>query len=115
MCRRQIDAADTRQDIDMMQQLQLHITNEVGLHARPAAVFVNAASSFTSAIQIRNVTMGSDWADAKSILSLLVLGVEQGHEVELTAEGADESEAIAALGQLIRSDFALQLTPGAGV
>jgi phosphotransferase system HPr (HPr) family protein len=98
-----------------MEHLRLQITNEVGLHARPAAVFVNAANSFTSAIQIRNVTMGSDWADAKSILSLLVLGVEQGHEVELTAEGADEAEAIAALGELIRSNFALRPTLGAGV
>ena len=98
-----------------MKQTRLQITNEVGLHARPAAVFVNVASSFVSAIQIRNATMGSDWADAKSILSLLVLGVEQGHEVEITAEGSDEAEAIAALGELIRSDFAGRLTPGAGI
>ena len=97
-----------------MQQLRLQVTNEVGLHARPAAIFVNAASSFTSAIQVRNVTASSAWADAKSILSVLVLGVEQGHEVELTAEGPDEAEAIGVLGELIRSDFAGRLTRGGG-
>jgi len=93
-----------------MEQICLQLTNEVGLHARPAAVFVKSANSFTSAIQIRNVTTGSGWANAKSILSLLVLGVEQGHEVEISAEGVDEAEAITALGELIRSEFAGRLT-----
>jgi phosphotransferase system HPr (HPr) family protein len=89
-----------------MQQRQLHITNEVGLHARPAAIFVNAARSFKATICIRNATTGSKWADGKSILSVLSLGVEHGHQIELTAEGSDEVDAIAALGNIIRPDLA---------
>src|SRR5690348_4717505 len=89
-----------------MEHICLEITNEVGLHARPAAVFVRAARSFAAAINIRDLTTGSAWADAKSILSLLVLGVERGHAVEIAAEGPDAAEAIAALAELIRADFA---------
>ena len=97
-----------------MQQICLTLMNEVGLHARPAAVLVKAANAFRSAIHIRNVTADSAWANAKSILSLLALGVEQGHEVEITAEGADEADAIAALRELIRSEFADRLTAAGG-
>jgi phosphotransferase system HPr (HPr) family protein len=44
--------------------------------------------------------------DAKSILSVLMLGVERGHEIEVTAEGEDEAPAVQALRELIESDFA---------
>jgi phosphocarrier protein len=43
--------------------------------------------------------------DAKSILGVLTLGVEQGHEIEMQVEGPDEDQAIAALEALIRSNF----------
>lgn len=81
------------------------MTSEVGLHARPAAVFVNEAARFTSAIHVRSVTGDSDWVDAKSVLSVLTLGVEKDHEIEITVEGEDEDQAAEALDALIRSDF----------
>ncbi len=89
-----------------MKQLRLDVTNAVGLHARPAALFVAEASRFTSKIRVRNATGNSGWVDAKSILSVLTLGVEQHHEIEITAEGPDEEQAAAALERLIASDFA---------
>lgn len=88
-----------------MQTAQLKVTNEVGLHARPAALFVNNAQNFASDILVRNLTTGSDFVDAKSILSILTLGVEKDHEIEISADGSDETEAVKALEQLILSDF----------
>jgi len=92
-----------------MRQLRLTVVGAVGLHARPAAVFVNEAAKFASKIQVRNATTNSAWVDAKSILSVLTLGVEQNHEIEITAEGPDEAQAAAALEQLITTDFAGKL------
>jgi phosphotransferase system HPr (HPr) family protein len=89
-----------------MQSDHLTVINEVGLHARPAALFVNMASSFQASVQVRNATTSSDWVDGKSILGVLVLGVEKGHEIDLRIEGPDEAEATKALGDLIRTDFA---------
>ena len=89
-----------------MQTEHLKVINEVGLHARPAALFVNAASSFQASVLIRNATTSSDWMDGKSILGVLVLGVEKGHEIDLQIEGPDEVEAKQALSALILSDFA---------
>ena len=91
-----------------MEQLRLRVANEVGLHARPAALFVNAAKSSKSKIRVRNATTEGKWVDAKSILGVLTLGVEKDHEIELTAEGPDEVETLARIGDLIRSDFAEQ-------
>lgn len=88
-----------------MEQLRIRVINEVGLHARPAALFVNAAKSSKSKVRVRNVTTDSKWADAKSILGVLTLGVEKDHEIELTAEGPDEVETLARIGELIRNDF----------
>lgn len=88
-----------------MEQLRVRVINEVGLHARPAALFVNAAKSSKSKVRVRNVTTDSKWVDAKSILGVLTLGVEKDHEIELTAEGPDEVETLARIGDLIRNDF----------
>ncbi len=82
------------------------IRNEVGLHARPASVFVQCASKFQSRITICNAKSGGLPVNAKSILSVLALGVGKGDEVEICIDGDDEANAAAALSQLIVSDFA---------
>lgn len=84
---------------------RLTITNRVGLHARPAALFVNVAKSCQSLIQIRNVTKNGEWCNAKSILGVLTLGVERDHQIELKAEGPDEEQAIQSLSALVSSNF----------
>ena len=89
-----------------MKQLRLKIVNDLGLHARPAALFVKEANQHKAGIRVRNATTDSKWVDAKSILSVLTLGVEKDHEIDLTIEGLDEAEAAANLERLIRSDFA---------
>jgi len=89
-----------------MQKITLQVINEVGLHARPASEFVKLAGQFQADLSVRNKTAGSNAVDAKSILSVLTLGVEKGHEIELIGEGEDETEAIQALQELIESDFA---------
>lgn len=92
-----------------MKQRRLKVAGAVGLHARPAALFVNEAAKFASKIRVRNATSNTDWVDAKSILGVLTLGVEQNHEIEVTVEGSDEEQAAAALERLITTDFAGKL------
>ncbi len=89
-----------------MQKITLTVINEVGLHARPASEFVKLASQYQSKITVRNLTTESQETDAKSILGVLTLGVEKGHQIELTGDGVDEKKAIQALHELIESDFA---------
>jgi len=86
-----------------MQRLSVRIMNPVGLHARPAALFVNAVSDFQSTIRIRNRSTRSAWVDARSILGVLGLGVESGHSVDLTVSGPDEREAAGYLKALLES------------
>jgi len=89
-----------------MQNIRLKVINEAGLHARPAAEFVKMSAKFKCKLTVRNATKDSAGVDAKSILSVLTLGVEKNHEIELNAEGEDEMQAIQSLRDLIESDFA---------
>jgi phosphotransferase system HPr (HPr) family protein len=86
---------------------ELIVNHEVGLHARPAAQFVKTASRYSCDIQLENVTRGSETVNAKSIMSVLTCGVEQGHRIRLTADGEDAKVALAALTELIESNFAV--------
>ena len=87
-----------------MQVVREWVRNEVGLHARPASVFVQCAAKFRSRITIRNIKSG-ETVNAKSILRVLTLGVGQGDEIELIIDGEDEANAAVALRQLFVSDF----------
>ena len=78
------------------------INHPVGLHARPAAVFVQSAQSFGSKI---TVSANNRSANAKSILGLLGLGVTRGTEILITIEGPDEQAALAALVDLVATNF----------
>ena len=88
-----------------MQKFEVIVINEVGLHARPAAAFAQKAAKFKSTIKIRNATIGNNFANAKSIIGVLSLGVERNHLVELEIEGEDELQAAEGLKALIESDF----------
>ncbi len=88
-----------------MQKLELVVINEVGLHARPAAVFVQTANKYASSIKMRNITNGREFVDAKSILGVLILGVGKDHSIEIEVEGCDEVQAAQTLKELIESDF----------
>jgi phosphocarrier protein len=86
-----------------MQEVTLVVTHEVGLHARPAAQFVSRAKQFASAI---TVCKDDTEVNAKSILKILTLGVNQGTVIRVRAQGEDEAEAIQALKELVESNFA---------
>lgn len=84
---------------------KLTVIHEVGLHARPAAIFVQTASNFQSEIQVTNLTTNKGPVNAKSVLMVLTLGVEKDFEIEVTASGTDEQEALDTLSQLIKDNF----------
>jgi len=78
------------------------VVNDVGLHARPAASLVKAASSFSCNIWVE---AESGRADAKSLLMVLALGVTQGTEIVIITDGPDEEKAAADLAELVESGF----------
>lgn len=78
------------------------ISNKLGLHARPAMCFVDAASVFTSSV---TVLRGSQNVDGKSIMQMMMLAATKGTELEIVAEGEDAPKAIAALKKLVESGF----------
>ena len=77
-----------------MPDLRLTVIDPSGLHARPAARFVQAASRFASHIAIRH---DGREADAKSLIALLGLTIRPASEITLAADGPDADEALAAL------------------
>lgn len=85
-----------------MPEIKLTIQNAVGLHARPAALFVQEANKHKAEIQVRN---GDVVANAKSILSILTLGADQGCVITVSAEGEDAARALTALKALVETDF----------
>jgi phosphocarrier protein len=78
------------------------VKNATGLHARPAADFVAIAAKYDSNITLKRVD-DEDLYNAKSIVMLLALGLENGEDAILSAEGADERDAVEALSDLIDS------------
>lgn len=84
-----------------MQQQEIVVTNEHGLHARPAALFVQAAARFASHITVRNPDRSEREINAKSIMDVLTAGVNQGSRIQLMADGPDEDKAIAELTELL--------------
>lgn len=85
-----------------MPEIKLTINHEVGLHARPASIFVQTAAKFSSDIE---VTHGETTANGKSILAVLTLGAHQGAELLISAEGADADDALKALEELVSDNF----------
>ena len=77
-----------------MPELTVIVADPSGLHARPAARFVQAAARFESRIVLR---YGGREADAKSLIALLGLTIRPSSEIVIAAEGPDADAAIAAL------------------
>ena len=77
-----------------MAELALTVIDPAGLHARPAARFVQSAARFSSRIAIRH---DGREADAKSLIALLGLTIRPSSRIVLAADGPDADEALAAL------------------
>ena len=86
-----------------MRQTTLTIVNPLGLHARAASKVVDVAKNFAAKITLTN-GFGVE-ADAKRIMSLLLLGAPIESEVILRVEGEDENVAFDALRELINAGF----------
>lgn len=88
-----------------MYSRKVKVINASGLHARPASDFVTTAKAYESSINICRVGEPDDIVNAKSVVMLLTLGIEQGEEVEITAQGNDEMQSVEALVNLVESGF----------
>src|SRR5262245_61217247 len=85
-----------------MQTCNIAISNSLGLHARAAAKFVHTAGGFTAHIR---VARGDREVDGKSIMGLLLLAAARGSSIRISADGPDESAALAALCALVERGF----------
>ncbi len=81
-----------------MQQLELVIRNATGLHARPARVLVDLAKQYQSSVFVR---FGAKRVNAKSLISVLTLGVSAGQCIQVEVSGADEEQAALAIAAAI--------------
>ncbi len=86
----------------MRSEVQVHVVNSQGLHARPAHQIVLEANRFPCKITVAN---GDLVVDAKSIMSLMMLAAEKGTLLVILAEGEKASEAAEAIAQLIQKGF----------
>ena len=85
-----------------MIELDLKIINQLGLHARPAALIAQTAGGFACEIHLAKNQVS---VDAKSIMGIMMLAAEHGSTLHLTADGTDEKEAAEAIRQLFENKF----------
>lgn len=84
-----------------MEKREFHIVAETGIHARPATLLVQAASKFNSDI---NLEYNGKLVNLKSIMGVMSLGVGQGADVTITADGDDAKEAIEAIADTMKKE-----------
>jgi len=78
------------------------IKNQLGLHARPAALLVRTAEKFKSNIFI---VKGDLEVNGKSIMGVMMLAAEMGSQITIRAEGEDEKEAVEAIASVVEDKF----------
>ncbi len=86
----------------MTAEKKVKITNETGLHARPASQLVNMAGKFESKIEI---VLDNKEVNAKSIMGIMSLGIGKGDEITLRAEGDDAEAALESLVEFIEVEL----------
>ncbi len=84
-----------------MEKKTYTITSSEGLHARPCSMLVSAVTPFQSEVTI---TYKERTANLKSIMGVMGMGIESGAQVEIIADGADESEAIAKIDGIMKQE-----------
>ena len=78
------------------------VINKLGIHARPAAMFVKVSSKFQSEITVEK---DGEQINGKSIMGLMMLAAGKGSVLKVTAEGTDAAEAVDAIGELFARKF----------
>ena len=91
--------------------LRLEIRNPLGLHARPAARFVQTAAAFDADVEVVNLTSGRGPASGRSLNGVATLGIRQGNEILVTARGPQAEQALTALSELAGRDFDERFAP----
>ena len=79
----------------------LVVKNKLGLHARPAALFVQIANKYDAEISVKK---GKQLVNGKSIMGIMMLAATRGSKINIIAKGDDAQEAVAALEQLLISE-----------
>lgn len=78
------------------------VTNQLGIHARPAAMFVKTANRFTCEIFVEK---DGEKVNGKSIMGLMMLAAGPGSKLTVEAQGTDAAQAVTELGALIKRKF----------
>ena len=86
-----------------MVKKEVTITNNIGLHARPATFFIQKANTYSSSMWVEK---DERRVNAKSLLGVLSLGIAKGMTITIIADGSDEVAAIDGLIELIKTGFA---------
>jgi phosphocarrier protein len=84
---------------------QTIVSNKLGLHARPAMQFVDAANGFSSSITVVKGGEEPAEADGKSVMQMIILAAVEGTPLRIDAEGDDAEEAVKTLADLFDSKF----------
>jgi phosphocarrier protein HPr len=85
-----------------MTSQEVTVVNRLGMHARAAAKFVHLATRFEARVR---VARDGREMDGKSIMGILLLAAARGSTITISADGADEQDAVAALAALVQSGF----------
>ncbi|HWD01473.1 MAG TPA: dihydroxyacetone kinase phosphoryl donor subunit DhaM [Amycolatopsis sp.] len=97
-----LSVVDSAPAADGVDEKSFTLTNEVGLHARPAAVLARAVADFDAEVTVR---LGDQEADARSVLAIMSLGARQGDRILVRARGPQAAGALAKVTELVESDF----------
>ncbi len=101
---------DAQAETDL--SVEIILANEHGLHARPAAKFVQLAASFDADIQVADLTSNKGPVSARSLNALATLGAVNGHTIAITARGDRAAEALTALQALVEDNFGEAIISG---
>ena len=85
-----------------MVEREVEVINSLGIHARPSSLIVQTALKYKSSISLKN---NGVVADAKSIMSIMILAATCGSKVMITADGEDEQGAVDAIASLFEQKF----------
>jgi phosphocarrier protein HPr len=85
-------------------EMTVTVTNEEGMHARPAGIFVKKAGEFKSHVQVK---ANGQSKNGKSIMSLMSLGIKGGQNIIIETQGEDAEAALKALVDLVNQKFVL--------
>ena len=89
-------------DEKRMKQFTYVVTDEIGIHARPAGLLAKEAAKFKSTVTVES---GAKKGDAKKIMSLMMLGAKKEHTLSFTVEGEDEEACAAALEAFLKENL----------